>query len=349
MKLSGARIDAFLKKPDPSVRAVLIYGPDAGLVSERAKLLQKSILPENDPFRLSELPASVLKDDPARLADEAAALSLTGGRRVVRIYGAGDGGAEVFRSFLKNLLGDSLVIVEAGELSKSSSLRRLFEESDAAQAIACYLDDAESLRGFLQAALKERSLGVESDALEYLMQNLGGDRLVSRSEIEKLILYMSDGASGAKVRLEDAQACVGDSAALTLEDLSLAVASGDVPEAERRYDRALREGNMPIVMLRAALRHFQRLHLARAAMDKGQSAKQAMAGLKPPVFFKLEARFASQLDLWNAARIGDAFDLLLETEVACKSTGNTAESVCGQAFLKLARAAAMVRAKRKRA
>ena len=115
MRLAPARIAAFLQGPDPEIRAVLLYGPDEGLVRERAELVARSVCPDlKDPFRVADLTAAGLAADPARLADEAAQLSLAGGRRVVRVLGAGDALAKLFSGFLESTPGDALVVVEAG-------------------------------------------------------------------------------------------------------------------------------------------------------------------------------------------------------------------------------------------
>ncbi|MBY0431647.1 MAG: DNA polymerase III subunit delta, partial [Rhodospirillales bacterium] len=117
MKLSGSRIDSFVRTPDPKVRAILVYGPDGGLVRERIERLARGVVADlTDPFRVADLSAKSILDDPARLADEAASLSLTGGRRVVRIRDAGDSLTNLFTSFLDHSSGDSLVLAEAGEL-----------------------------------------------------------------------------------------------------------------------------------------------------------------------------------------------------------------------------------------
>src|SRR5215470_7463371 len=101
VQVPTARIAAFLDRLDPLIRAVLFHGPDAGLVRERADRVARSVCRElADPFRVAELSGQILADDPARLADEAAQLSLVGGRRVVRVRGTGDGLAKLFASFL---------------------------------------------------------------------------------------------------------------------------------------------------------------------------------------------------------------------------------------------------------
>ena len=107
MRLPPARIAGFLQRPDPEIRSVLLYGPDEGLVRERAEAVARSVCPDlRDPFRVADLTAGVLAADPARLADEAAQLSLTGGRRVVRVRGAGDALAKLFAAFLESTPGE---------------------------------------------------------------------------------------------------------------------------------------------------------------------------------------------------------------------------------------------------
>lgn len=337
MKLTGAKAEGFLKAPDAAIRVVLVFGPDSGLVRERVTRLIKGVVADpNDPFRVAELTPAILKDDPARLADEAAAMALTGGRRVVVVRDAGDSVASLFQGFLTNPMGDALVVVEAGELGPRSSLRKLMEGADNGAALASYADEGGSLSHVIQEELRAASLTAESDALAFLMDHLGGDRRLTRAELQKLTLYM--GGPG-RVRLEDAVACIGDTASLSMDDLSLATADGDHATAQRVLDRLFREGTHAVAVLRALSRHFQRLHYAAGLMAQGKSADQAMAALKPPVIFKAADRFRRQLGRWPADRAGRALEVLIETEADCKTTGMPAEELCSRAIIQLARAA----------
>jgi DNA polymerase-3 subunit delta len=240
VRLAPSRIAAFLQRPDPEVRAVLLHGPDEGLVRERAEAVARSVCPDlRDPFRVADLMGSVLAVDPARLADEAAQLSLTGGRRVVRVRGASDALAKLFAGFLESTPGEALVVVEAGELPSRSALRRAFEAARSAAAIGCYPDTPRDLAAVIRETLVAHRVTASRDAGQFLVEHLGGDRLLTRSELEKLALYAGD---GGRVEIEDARLSISDTAALELDDAVMAAAEGDAERVERVLGRVLQQG-----------------------------------------------------------------------------------------------------------
>lgn len=340
MKLTRAAVEGFIKKPDAKVRAVLLHGPDAGLVRERMNLLTTAVAGSvDDPFRVSELSASVVRDDPARLADEAAALSFSGGRRVVRLRGEDADGrletalAKAFESFFETSVGDSLVIVAVGEVGSRAALVRVFEAAAAGAAIGCYLDDERTLEGVIRDTMKRANLEPTADALAYLVDHLGGNREVTRRELEKLALYV--GHPGA-VTEDDAIACVGDGAALALDDLVMAVGDGDQPTVQRIYARLLDEGASPISVLGAVARHVIRLREAAARVAKGASPDQAVSSLKPPPFFKVKPRLVGQAGRWSVALADRALEMLTEAELLAKSTDMPAAAVIERAMMQIA-------------
>lgn len=338
MKIAAGRVEAFLASPDPAARAILVYGPDTGLVRERADTLMRTAVPDlSDPFLVAELGADAVAKDPARLADEAAAIAMTGGRRAIRVRDCGDGVTAAVKSMLAAASadpgGDSLVVLQAGDLGPRSSLRRLAEGEDNAAAIACYADDSRDLERVIRETLAAESLSVSHDASAFLSANLGADRGVSRSELNKLALY----AMGReKVELEDAMAVVGDSAALSLDDLCYSTFDGDMAAVERSYQRSLQEGQSEIAILRAVTRHLLRLQVTVARVEKGEAPERAMKALRPPVFFKRQRQFRHQAERWSAARIAQALELTLQAEMRCKSTGMPGDAVSGRTVLQLA-------------
>ncbi len=337
MRLAAARVEAFLHRPDPDTSAVLLYGPDAGLIRERAETVARAICPDlRDPFRVADIAAASLAGDPARLADEVAQISLMGGRRVIRLREAGDGLAALFARFLADPVGDGLVVAEAGDLPGRSALRRAFDESPRAAAIGCYPDSARDLALVIRDAFAAHRIGASRDALDFLVEHLGGDRLLTRAELEKLTLYAGD---GGHIELDDARAAIADSAALSLDDAILAAAEGDAAALDRALARVFQEGESPVSVIRALLRHLQRLHLLAARIAAGASIEAAIRAARPPIFFKQQDGYRRQLGRWSEARLRRALDRIAEAEFRMKLTGLPAETICRAALFALAREA----------
>ncbi len=337
MKLPAARIGAFLQCPDREIRAVLLYGPDAGLVRERADALAGTVCPDlKDPFRVADLSGPLVAADPARLADEAAQMSLTGGRRVVRVRDAGDRLAGLFKDFIDTAPGDGFIVAEAGDLPGSSSLRRVFDASPRLAAIGCYPDTPRDRAGVIRETLRTYRIAASSDATQYLVEHLGSDRLLTRAELEKLALYVGE---GGHVELDDVRSSIGDSASLALDDAIMAAAEGDAAMADRVLDRIFQEGDSPVSVVRAMLRHLQRLHAYTARLTAGATVADLVRTARPPIFYKQQDNFKRQLALWNEAALRAQLDRVAQAELHMKLTGLPAETICREAMLAVAQAA----------
>jgi DNA polymerase-3 subunit delta len=279
--------------------------------------------------------------DPARLFDEAAAIPLTGGRRVVRLRdaspstppGAADAVAKAATSFLEDPPGESLVVLQAGDLGPRSGLRKLFETAPAGVALPCYRDDSENLERLFAEILGQRGIKMSPDARAYLSVNLGSDRGVTRAELGKLALYAGD---NGRIELSDAETCIGDSGQRGLDRVALAAGGGDQKTLDRELAACLGRGESPISILRAAARHTMRVHLAMADMASGGSAEQAVRKLQPPVFWKQAGEMIRQVQAWSPGYIARAQDLLLEAENLCKRTGMPDTAICGRTLLQVA-------------
>ena len=339
MIVKSSEADRYVAQPPAKLVAALVFGPDQGLVRERAERIARTVVPDlGDAFQVSELDEAALNADPARLADEAAAISMLGGRRVVRVRGAGNGLAKLFDGFLDDPKGDALVVVEAGDLNKSAALRKVFEGAKNAAAVPCYADSARDLADVVKNAMKAEGLSIGHEAVEDAVSRLGSDRGITRRELEKLALY----AQGAgKVTLEDVRAVMGDEAEARVEEACDAAGEGDLKRLDLALSRLWAEDLSPIAVLRMAMGHFQRVALAKAQTMRGETIDGALRKLRPPIHFTRAPSFKIQASRWNEARLFEALDLLVETETLCKTTGVPAEAVCGRALFNIASMAKM--------
>jgi DNA polymerase III subunit delta len=339
MIVKSLEADRYAANPPKGLMAALVYGPDAGLVQERAEKLLKSVVPDlTDPFNVADLSEAVLLADPARLADEAAAISMMGGRRVVRVRGAGNDLAELFESYLddpvyNNGWGAPLVVVEAGDLAKTGALRKLFDSHKTAAAIQCYPDSARDLGDVVRDALRAEGLSITPDALEDAVSRLGNDRGVTRREIEKLLVYMH---GHKQVTLEDVRAVMGDEAEARSESACDAAGSGDLTRLDRELERLWASDIQPAQVLRSAMGHFQKLIQAREGAARGESLDNVMKRLRPPVHFSRSLSFKAQAQRWSSDRLGEALDMLLDAEALTRTTGVPAEAITGRALMNIA-------------
>ena len=306
MKIAPARADRFCAAPDAGVRLVLIYGSNEGLVRARAEACVRAVAEDpDDPFRVTSLDPALLRGEPGRLADEAAALSLTGGRRAVRLRGVTEAAVPAVRSCLALPVVENLVVAEAGPLTPRSGLRRLCEQEQSLAAIPCYDESTEGARALIEAFCSQRNLSAAPETIAWLAERLGSDRRQIESEVEKLAVYLGDsGPEGGVLTMEVAEACVGDAAEASADAVARLAVSGDLERLDRALARALYGGVQPIAMLRAAARRLARLHLATGAVEGGASRGDAMGALKPPVYPRERAAFAQEMTRWPSARCG---------------------------------------------
>lgn len=337
MKIKPAEVGRLLASPPETVRAFLVYGPDRGLVSERVAALIGKLSPApNDPFTMADLDEAALKADPARLADEAGAIAMFGGRRVVRVRDAGEAAARALENYL-SMPGDGVVVLEAGDLTPRSGLRKLAEKAPDAAAIPCYADTAQNLEQLAAAMLRAAGLEIGHQELAVLVDRLGADRALSRNEMEKLILYKG---GESPVTLDDIAASVGGADARGLDDVIDAAAGGDMAALDAALQRLVAEGVAPERMLRALIMHLQRLHLLLGRVERGGRLDEIIRALRPPVHFSRQPALRRQCALWSRRRLDRALEILAEAEARSRGAAGLSGAVVARAMMSIASAAA---------
>ena len=314
--------DNYLKKPNPAHRVFLVYGPDRGLVSERAKkLAQNCGVDLNDPFSAIQLHADDAAADPARISDEAHTVSMFGGSRVVWIKGSTQKNlVKAIDPVLVTPPNDAIVIVEGGDLKKSAPLRSRIEKAATAMALPCYQDEVRAINGVIDEELSLNSSSITSNARKMLISLLGADRLASRGEVQKLCLYAGQGVT---IDEDIVELVVGDASALAVDSVIDAAGTGNIAEMEHTLKRLFAQGTAIFQIVSSMQRHFQILHQARVKMDATrQPATAAVAAMRPPINFKRKDSVVRALSIWNSS----ALERMLERldKVSLDSRANAA-------------------------
>ncbi len=327
-------VDGWLGRPDPGARIVLIYGPDRGLVSERAKRFAAATgLPLDDPFSVVKLSAAVLDAEPGRLVDEARTVPMFAAQRLIWVLDAGaeKGFAESVKALLDTPVQDAVVLIEAGDLKKGSALRATVEAAGAAMALPCYADDARGIDRLIDEELARAGLSISLDARQLLKSALGGDRLATRAELEKLTLYC---AGGSRVEAEDVRLATGDVSAMSADSAVDAVLAGRIADFDSAFSQLMGSGVAPFLPLAAALRQFQALMLLRQGMDRDRkSAAAAVAGARPPVFFTRRALVENSLKSLPVEAMARAAERINAAILETRRRPDLARAVARQALL----------------
>lgn len=334
MKIGAREAEQFLRAPGKAAGA-LIYGTDAGQVRQRVAMLAESWLgPNADAMATMELSAEQVKDEPALLADELAAMSLMADKRVIQLRDADDPHLEAIEEALAKRAPNNFLILYSSESLSKSKLRAFAEKSPDLGCVPCYKDEGMNLEAVIRDALRGYGLRANTDVIRYLASQLSGDRQIILNELEKLSLYIGDEAED--VTLEDAQAAVGENNDRSLDDLYQAIAVGNVAALCRLSDRLLAEGNVGVVLVRGAMRFFARLEEIARLRAQGQSLDGAIEALRPPVFFKAKPALKQAAARWNLPTCADALAMLQLLELDSKRYGDQIETRLGHGFMQIA-------------
>lgn len=337
--VKSADINAILRGPAPNIPAILVYGPDSGLVSERtARLVELVTGASDDPFRILRLDGDVLAADPLRLADEANTISLFGGRRAIVLRAGGKSLVPAIKPILDTPPADALIIVQAGDLARTSPLRTLCERSRAALAIPCYADGPRELAALVDDMLAGHGLRIDRDARAYLLSLLGADRQTTRNEIEKLALY----ARGQDtVDVDAVDAVCGDAAALATDSLIDATFLGEIARLDSDGARLFADGADAGVLLGFLLRHGLNLMSTRNQIETGVPTPQALEKLR--LHFRRKDAVERQLRIWTSQDLQPLTRDLAQAIARCRQNAAMRNEIARTAMWAVAMRAARAR------
>jgi len=323
MLLKGASLERALTRPDPATRVFILGGPDES--GSRALLARFSAAFGSDAECIDMSPAR-LREDPALLADEAAALGLFGERRWILVTLGSSNGDELTTA-LETLLAapaaGNPVVVIGGSITNRSKISKLTEKHAlAVLAISWPLNgkDAEALAVDLAG---REGLRLGREAARAIVDATGGDRGLMAQEITKLALYR-DAEPGQSIAadLDDWLAIGAD---LAEEDVSATVNilfDGKVSALPGLFAELEATGSADISLLRAIGRRALLLADLRGHVDAGETPQRVMATYGKAIFWKESDAVKRQLERWDSRRIGSVLDRLFRLERALKAPEN---------------------------
>ena len=332
--IKAFEVDKFIAKPDPGLPIVLVYGPDAGLVRERVDaLVRASVDDPNDPFAFVRIEGEDLAGNPLRLVEEAHTVPLFGGRRAVLVKAGSRNIASGVETVIASPSNECRVIIEAGDLKKTSPLRTMCEKSKVAAALPCYEDGTRELDRLIDEEMRATNLTLSPDARTALLSLLGGDRMGSRSEVRKLALYA---LGKERIELDDVYAVVTDASEQAVNGVIDATFAGKTADVESEFVKARGSVGSAAAIISAAIRHVANLHKMKLAVEGGEDVEFAMKRAGPPVHFKRQPQVGVALRGWTPAKLLRAMEQLAEASLDMRRNAPLAETIGQRTLLSIA-------------
>lgn len=333
-EIKSHEFDGFLEKSARNYRLFVIYGPDRGLVSERAgQIAAKTGVALADPFSLIKLDISDLQKDQGRLLDEARALGLFGGDKLIWIRGAAN--EKYLVDSLQILAGNppeaTYIIVEAGDLKKGSLLRKIAEPARSVATIACYADDGRALNALIDVELSEAGLRITPAARQALVELIGGDRIASRNEVRKLALYCRGQDTIEEQHVVD---IIGDASAISVDDAVDAVLSGNSGSFLHAMQKIISSKTAIFLVLQACLKQFQLIDSMRAEMDeKRLQPGQVMQTMARHLHFRRKPIIEQALRTWSADAVARETNRLQAAILQSRKRSSMEDTIALQTLL----------------
>ncbi|WP_242126852.1 DNA polymerase III subunit delta [Sphingobium sp. Sx8-8] len=341
MKANRGQIEKALDAPPADCRFFLLYGPDEAGSATLVKRLERAMGPEAERI---DLDISTLRDDPARLADEAASFSMFGDKRWIRVNGMGEESLPALTALLEAEAAGNPVIATAGALKATSKLLKLVLDHKQTMAFASYQPDAREAEQIAVAIAREGGLRLSSDLGRRIADLTNGDRTLMAGEVEKLILYLDAAPDRPREATGEAlDALSADNPDSDAAPLVNAVLGGDLKGMNRELGRLAEAGTAMAAVLRPLLTRAMLLANIRADFDESGRLEGAVEAAGKAVFWKEKGVVTRQVRLWDATGIARVIQRLAQAERASRSGRGLGDLMVRHELLAIARQAARER------
>ena len=336
MKIQNFKIDQFCSSLNPISPAILLYGQDYGLISERSSLIIDTFFnnvdAKHNSLNIIDFSNNILLSDPQFLEIEVSSISLLNNKKIIRIKDASDALYKMLESYFLYSHPDCLLILLSDSLSPRSKIRKLFESHDKAIILPCYSDDKKSILNLIKSSLMKEDIIVDDQGLQLFANYLGSDRLITKAEIEKAILYAG---KSKKLDSKDFASFISDQTSLSIDELYDFSLAGNLKEAYRALVKIQKEGTPAIQIIRSFIRQMQSLYNILNASSLNSNINSVIDSIRPPIYFKRKNNIKSQAQKWSLQKVYKALLLLESAEISCKKPKSNVDVITKQAILSI--------------
>ncbi len=308
----------------------LIYGPNEGLIRDYIKKIKSDYLNDVD-FEEVAITGKSLDLNPDILETSANSISMFNSYKLIILESLKDKNISELKRVIDSAPTQTMLIVKADNLKKTSKLRKLFESNALCYTLACYEDDAKSMMRLIDNFVNENNISINRDIKNYLMHTLSTDRMISFNELQKISLFYAN--ADANPSLEEVKNLLNDTSSNNLQKMNESVMYGNMSKSSSIISKLLLEGNNPISILRSLINYLKRLQKVKVEMKKGSNFDTAIKFLKPPLFWKDKDNFQQHCVRWPLNKIERNLSQLLDAEIDCKTNNKLSSILCERSIL----------------
>ena len=306
-------------------QSFLLYGPNEGLIRDNIDIIFKYFSKGKDCEKVN-INGRQLDESVSILHDEVSTISLFSKKKFIILESAKEKHASIIEDSLSLDLENTCMVVKQDNLTKSSSIRKLYENSKTHFSLACYNDDIKVLSSLLEKFQKEHKITFDSNVKSFLLNNLSNDRMVIKNELEKILLSLSE--EDRRVDIEKLRYILHDSAHTDFQQINNSILFGNIEKGSKSLEKLFNLGTNPIAILKSFNNYIMRIRLTQVELSKGKQFDEAIKVLKPPVFWKEKSDFKRHCMMWPANVIESIINKVLSSEIKCMTNNVIAKEQC---------------------
>ena len=306
-------------------QSFLIYGPNEGLIRENIDVVYKNFSKGTDCEKIN-VNSKQLDDSISILNDEISTISLFSEKKFIVLDSPKEKHVSIIEDSFSLDFKNTCMVVKQGNLTKSSSIRKLYETSKSHFCLACYDDDIKALSLLLEKFQKEHNIKFDSDVKSFLLNNLSNDRMVVKNELEKILLSLSK--DDQIIDIEKLRYILYDSSHTDLQQINNSILFGNIEKGSKSLEKLFNLGTNPIAILKSFNNYILRIRLTQVELSKGKQFDEAIKVLRPPVFWKEKSDFKRHCLMWPANVIENIINEVLSSEIKCMKNNLIAKEQC---------------------
>lgn len=323
MQVKPNQIELLKKEIKERIKIVLLFGYDLGLIKDLTSKITKIVINSDDNFNVVKINKEKIKESKYVLSEEGNVLSFLGDRKVILLQDADNDCTEAVGLFYENIKTDTVLIVNAFNLTKKGTLYNYCLPEKDILVIGCYQETEQEIEQLIINNLKYSGYVFNEDVVFLLKQRLGGGRINIISELEKLKVYLG---TQTKITVHDVEAVITDTSDAGYDDFCKALVGGDEKVVDRLLDYFLHVGDNPVTILRIVQGYFFQLFEGISLKMQGINAESISKKVLRSNQFNLKTAYNFHLQRWSKENIIRALEILLEAEIQIKS-GNVSQEL----------------------